>query len=364
MSAQSRWRPGRVFIQFPAGVRSGGPDALHQLCEALTAHGVEAWLVPLRWPAGRDDVSEYERYGCRIAPAVPDDPDVAVVLPDVAASYVATFERARPVVWWLSIDFSETYGPRMARRNGEVSWGGRLMHAYRVLAPWHAERRTSTLVALLGRASHCAQSEYARRFLREHEGLPASLLSDYVHLDPQFHHPEHGDAPPREPLSVAYNPAKGARYLTELRERMPDLVWRPVSGLDRDGVGRVLSTSQVYVDLGHHPGKDRIPREAALAGCVVIVGGRGSAALPEDVPVDDALRVPVTDDISQTAERTEQVLRRVLAEPEVWRSGQRGYRDWIRGEEQRFRDEVEEVFVRGGLADPQEPARARSLEAE
>jgi len=50
--------------------------------------------------------------------------------------------------------------------------------------------------------------------------------------------------------------------------------------------------------------------------------------------------------------QTEQVLRRVLAEPDVWRAGQRGYRDWIRGEEQRFRDEVEQVFVNGGLADP------------
>jgi len=350
--SQSGWRPRRVFIYFPAGVRSGGPDALHQLCEALMAHGVEAWLVPLRWPAGRDDVSEYERYGCRIALEVPDAPDVAVVFPDVAASYLATVQRARPVVWWLSIDFSETYGPEMARRSGEVSWGGRLVHAYRVVVPWHAERRTKSLVALLGRASHCAQSEYARRFLGEREGLPVSLLSDYVHLDAQFHYPEEGDGPAREPLSVAYNPAKGARYLSHLRERAPDLVWRPVTGLDRDGVGRLLSTSQVYVDLGHHPGKDRIPREAALAGCVVVVGGRGSAALPEDVPVVDALRVPLTDDVSKTVLQTEQVLRRVLAEPDVWRAGQRGYRDWIRGEEQRFRDEVEQVFVNGGLADP------------
>jgi hypothetical protein len=364
MSSQPRWRPRRVFIHFPAGVRSGGPEALHQLCEALTAHGVDAWLVPLRWPAGRDDVSEYERYGCRIASEVPDDPDVAVVLPDVAASYVATFQQARAVLWWLSIDFSETFGPGMARQSGEGSWGGRFVHAYRVLAPWHAERRTGSLRALLGRASHCAQSEYARRFLQEHEGLSASLLSDYVHLDEQFHYREDPGGPARTPLSVAYNPAKGGRYLAQLRERAPDLVWRPVSGLDREGVGRVLSTSELYVDLGHHPGKDRIPREAALAGCVVVVGGRGSAALAEDVPVDSALRVPVTDDVSETAHRTERVLRSVLAAPDVWRAGQRSYRDWIRGEEQRFRDEVEQVFVRGGLADPRGSGRGASLQPE
>ena len=144
------------------------------------------------------------------------------------------------------------------------------------MAPGAAAR---SLRGLLGRASHCAQSEYARRYLAEHEGLSASLLSDYVHLDPRFVHPEQGGGPERgEPLSVAYNPAKGERYLRRLRELAPDLRYRPITGLDRDGVGRLLSTSHVYVDLGHHPGKDRIPREAALAGCVVIAGRRGSAA--------------------------------------------------------------------------------------
>ena len=48
----------------------------------------------------------------------------------------------------------------------------------------------------------------------------------------------------------------------------------------------------------------------------------------------------------------------MLAQPEVWRAGQRGYRDWIRGEEERFRGEVEEIFVRGDLAAPRERAAA------
>ena len=48
MTSSPPWRPRRVFVHYPAGVRSGGPEALHQLCEALTTAGVEASLVPLR----------------------------------------------------------------------------------------------------------------------------------------------------------------------------------------------------------------------------------------------------------------------------------------------------------------------------
>jgi hypothetical protein len=41
----------------------------------------------------------------------------------------------------------------------------------------------------------------------------------------------------------------------------------------------------MYVDFGHHPGMDRIPREAAACGCLVLVGERGSASYFKDVPL-------------------------------------------------------------------------------
>lgn len=123
MTAET-WRPSRVFILYPAGASSGGPEALHQLCDAVRGVGVDSALVPLNWPDAGQDTSAFDKYHCPVRDAVPDEPDVAVVVPDVALSYVSRFRRARPVVWWLSIDFSELYGPRMARARKEISWGG------------------------------------------------------------------------------------------------------------------------------------------------------------------------------------------------------------------------------------------------
>ena len=40
-----------------------------------------------------------------------------------------------------------------------------------------------------------------------------------------------------------------------------------------------------YIDFGPHPGMDRLPREAALAGCIVITNREGAAAHDEDVPL-------------------------------------------------------------------------------
>ncbi len=44
---------------------------------------------------------------------------------------------------------------------------------------------------------------------------------------------------------------------------------------------------KIYVDFGHHPGKDRLAREAALHGVCVITGLYGSAANSVDVPILD-----------------------------------------------------------------------------
>ncbi len=49
----------------------------------------------------------------------------------------------------------------------------------------------------------------------------------------------------------------------------------------------LLQTGKIYVDFGEHPGKDRIPREAAANGCCVITNKKGAARYFEDVPIDD-----------------------------------------------------------------------------
>ena len=50
-------------------------------------------------------------------------------------------------------------------------------------------------------------------------------------------------------------------------------------------IKKLMLTSKIYVDFGNHPGKDRIPREAAMCGLIVITGKKGSAGNNIDVPI-------------------------------------------------------------------------------
>ena len=62
---------------------------------------------------------------------------------------------------------------------------------------------------------------------------------------------------------------------------------QPLVNLSTEELISTLSSAKVYIDFGQHPGKDRIPREAALCGCCVLVGKEGSAALKEDVNIPE-----------------------------------------------------------------------------
>ena len=57
-----------------------------------------------------------------------------------------------------------------------------------------------------------------------------------------------------------------------------------------------MKQSKAYIDFGNHPGKDRLPREAAINGCCVITDRRGSAAFSQDVPIPDEYKFEDTDD--------------------------------------------------------------------
>ena len=46
-----------------------------------------------------------------------------------------------------------------------------------------------------------------------------------------------------------------------------------------------LLRAKIYIDFGPHPGMDRFPREAALAGCMIVTNTQGAAEYYADVPI-------------------------------------------------------------------------------
>jgi hypothetical protein len=273
----------KLVVVCPGGAVTGGPEALHQLVSV--ANVVEPGSAALFYVGSNVTPEPYRRYGCPVVSSVPES--ALVVLPEIWPEMARRFPRNRCALWWLSVDNFGSHGQR----------------------------------DLSGVGLHLCQSEYAWRFT---EGFGERLmLTDWVEVEMVG-----VDRVPR----VVVNPAKDAGLLGQFRAVAPfDVV--ELRGLSRSGVARMLRGSTVYVDFGSHPGRDRPPREAALAGCIVFSTWLGSAALDEDMPLPRWFKF---DDVQELVEKVGEV---VDGRSSAWEQQLR-YRSWVMENRMWFESEV------------------------
>jgi hypothetical protein len=317
----SRYR--QVVILCPTAI-TGGPEAIHQLSLSLNAIGVQAYILHVG-PANSIRISDrkiisqappnpaliaaYGAYGPQFSAEVTLDEDTLLILPEGLAANHRKFAGCGVAIWWLSVDnFHRAYAK--ADAEGELS-------------------------AILARREliHFHQSAYARDWLR---GLGAESLYDLGdYTSPAF---TVGPArtPSRSP-SVSYNAAKGSDLAQGFFDANPQFEALPLRGYSKAELRTIFQERLLYVDFGHFPGKDRMPREAAVSGGVVFVHRKGSAESYEDFPLPDFFKFSREDvDSGVLAEK----LEAVRADPQRCWAQQDGFRSFVLWEKAYFHDQV------------------------
>lgn len=269
----------KIFIVAPGNAVSGGPEVLHQLGDCLNRHVRRAWMLYRPFGQPHEVPAAYSRYN--VIPACLDDvePGSVVILPEICASLVDRFPTAQVYIWWLSVDF---FFDQAAHTPPLGILGARAM----------VKRQLTTMRQRV--ACHMYQSEYAHQFLESASLGPTVHLADYL-AEEYVGAAMQSRQKPREDL-VVFNPAKGRkrtkavlRALDKSGGPKPQVV--PIQGMTRDEVCDLLGRAKLYMDFGGHPGKDRIPREAAALGACVLLNRRGSAANPVDVPISPNFKI-------------------------------------------------------------------------
>ena len=262
-----------IFVLCPADAVTGGPELLHQLVDLLRSRGRDAKIV--YYPFGTDHrtPAAYAQYDLAIGTIDEVTPRSIFVVPEIYAWLLRKLPKSRIFFWWLSVD------------NFLASaTANRLRHFIPKRLLWHLGIVRVRRFA----AAHLYQSEYARLFLARHRLSPSYPLSDYLSAQ-IVEAATKGVTGEREDL-VVYNPLKGAAQTTRIADCLAtqaptSLRMVPIRGLTRQEVVDTLSKARLYIDFGHHPGKDRLPREAAALGCCVLTNRQGSAANDVDVPI-------------------------------------------------------------------------------
>jgi hypothetical protein len=242
----------KIYINIPERAIAGGVESLYQLADAINNVGGESIVlfdnnVPNPIP------DKYSHYNIKYSSEVEDTSNNWIIFPEVCTYRVYDFKNIKRSIWWLSVD--NNHG-RFQEWNDDS-----IIHFY--------------------------QSYYAFSHVLNNEASYYLPIFDYIN---KKYTSQSAPIENKQDI-VCYNPAKGQEITNEIIMSNPDIRFVPLINMTEDQVINTLVSSKVYIDFGNHPGRDRIPREAAILNNCIITNFAGSAMFYNDVSIKTKYKV-------------------------------------------------------------------------
>lgn len=307
----------KFYILAPANITSGGPELAHQMCHELLQLGHYAQMYYItdnqKEPTDAPCPDKYLKYGTTHVTDISEveSKDSVIIVPEGTTPWLQALNNCYKVLWWMSVDnyISATNEANLPELKQCVNL-------------------------------HLVQSHYAYNYLINNVGIKEDnilYVSDYIgdifrntHLSNEY----------RKDIAL-YNPKKGYENIIPLINKVTWLKWIPLINLTEEQLSLLMQVSKIYVDFGSHPGKDRIPREAASCGCCVITNKEGSAAYYEDVPINDIYKY---DNPCDNLDTIELLMKDICSHFDEHYNLFENYREIIRNERLQFTKNVKEMI--------------------
>ena len=242
----------KIYVKIPAQAIAGGVESLFQLSDAINNVGGQSIVV---WDINNSNPipSKYSHYNIQHSTQVEDSEKNWIIYPEVWTEKLNEYKNLKKGIWWLSVD--NNHGKFNDFGNDSIT--------------------------------HFYQSYYAQSFLVKKNTEKILPLFDYIpsnYIDTTFNIEDKKNI-------VCYNPVKGNDVTSEIKRLNPEIEFIPIVGMSESQIIDLLKISKVYIDFGHHPGRDRIPRESAILGNCVITNTKGSSGFYGDIPVNSIFKV-------------------------------------------------------------------------
>lgn len=193
-----------IYLLCPARKETGGPEAMHQLCDSLNTHpsihkAYMLYIQDTKNPSASANglllqqihsptatPISYRHYNCPAAPTLPSNiPTELIIYPECWTHLIDTFPAAQRSIWWLSVDNNHSQFQQFHRKD--------ILHLY--------------------------QSHYAKHYLLSHMTPSENILEMTEYIAPSRIPPPGAAESGFRDLDVLYNPSKGVHYTDAIRSR-------------------------------------------------------------------------------------------------------------------------------------------------
>ena len=283
----------KIFFITAPNSPTGGPTLLHQAAKELRLMGYDAFILYDGAKKLLDPVHEkFKEYNIPFVTSIDSIKGLDIIIVPEQFNLIKKYSslKNKKIIWWLSVDnyvVSKFYNSLIGKFTKALL---KLLNGsnYKYVEHFEiANKITSKKSLYINKYDqHWVQSNYALEFLKNFKFFP-KFVGDY--LVEEFDNVTNEN---KKQNIVCYSPSKGFNITKKIIKYNPHINFVPIQNMTPEEVQSLLNKSKIYIDFGNHPGQDRIPREAMISGCVVIVGQRGSAINDIDVPIASTYKFP------------------------------------------------------------------------
>jgi len=324
------------YIICPANFASGGPEDLHQLAAELRNNGYNVFMHYLEYKKKKFPSpvhKEYDHFRLPYAEKIKNHPQNVLIYPETYCLYLwdKRYSKAQKVVWWLSVtNFFLTLKKRqdyLERKNKNFF---KRLYKNQTVPTLENVKETDVL--------HVAHSYFSLDFLKQNNFNILGQVQDY--MDDMFYENEEIRSIKQD--IVIYNGVKNGEFLEKIKLKSTNLVWLEMKNMTLIEIAECMKKAKVYVDFGYHPGKEKMPREACLLDCCLIIGKEGSAKFKEDMPIKDEYHFEKKD---ENIPQIINVIRDCLLNYNTKINDFSDYKNVLLKEKETFSSDVRKVFL-------------------
>ncbi len=323
-----------IYILAPAWVATWGPELLHQLSfkikKILWHEKVFIYYMDIKedWVLTNEN---YKQYWVKISKNIQDDEDNILIVPEIYTKELKKYNNIRKVIWWLSID----------NYYFNINLFYTILNKV-ILEFFNSQQYFGFNKNFSKWILHFVQSEYANNHLKNKWIIESNIfsLSDYLNSD--FLKNEFISS--KKENIVAYNPKKWYKFTKKIIdysiENWSNLKFIPIVNMSRNEVIELLKVSKIYIDLWYFPWKDRIPREASILWCLILISNMWSWNYFQDFWIDNKFKIKKLKKFKDIFLKIENLILNYEENLEL----QKNYRNIIQKEEFIFDNSIKNIF--------------------